>query len=121
MARRRGGGKRAKLSAVQLAAERPMVEPLPTEVEMGVQLNIKDAETIRLARKLAEQKGESVTATIKAALEREYREREEQLQESLRRVREISAQFRAGLRPEWQGKSSKEIMDAIYDEDGLPI
>lgn len=97
-----------------------MVERLPTEVEIGVQLNIKDAETIRLARALAEQKGESVTATIKAALEREYREREERLQESLRRVREISAQFRAHMPPEWHGKTSKEIMDEIYDEDGLP-
>ena len=88
---------------------------------MGVQLNIKDPETIRLARELAGATGRSVTETIRTALEREHREREEQLQESLRRVREISAQFRAGLRPEWRGKTSKEMMDAIYDEDGLPI
>lgn len=88
---------------------------------MVVQLNIKDAETIRLARELAGATGRSVTETIRAALEREHREREERLQESLQRVRDISAQFRAHMPPEWQGKTSKEIMDAIYDEDSLPI
>lgn len=37
------------------------------------------------------------------------------------RVREISAEFRANMPPEWHGKTSQEIMDAIYDDDGLPI
>jgi len=89
---------------------------------MGTQqLNIKDATTIRLARELAASSGESITATIRKALEREHREREEKVQAMLARVREISAEFRANMPPEWQGKTSKEIMDSIYDDDGLPI
>ncbi len=84
------------------------------------QLNIKDAETIRLARELADASGQSVTATIRKALEREYREREEKVARTLERVREISAEFRANLPDHLQALSSKEWMDAIYDEDGLP-
>jgi hypothetical protein len=25
------------------------------------------------------------------------------------------------LGPEWQGRTSKELQDALYDEDGLPV
>ncbi len=88
---------------------------------MGVQLNIKDPETIRLARELAGSSGDTITATIRNALEREHREREERFQEVLARVREISAEFRANMPPEWHGKTSKEIMDEIYDDDGSPF
>lgn len=84
------------------------------------QLNIKDAETIRLARALADASGESVTATIRKALEKEHREREEKVERTLARVHAISAEFRASLPPELRALSSKEWMDAIYDEDGLP-
>ena len=36
---------------------------------MGAQLNIKDAETIRLARELAEMTGQPITKAIRTALE----------------------------------------------------
>lgn len=84
------------------------------------QLNIKDAATIRLARELADATGESVTATIRKALEREHREREEKVEQTITRVLEIGRQFRASLPAELQALSSKEWMDSIYDEDGLP-
>lgn len=88
---------------------------------MGVQLNIKDAETIRLAKELAGSSGKTITATIRAALEREHKAREEKFEEALRFVREVSAEFTADKPPEWVGKTSREIMDSIYDDDGLPI
>lgn len=87
---------------------------------MGAQLNIKDAATVELARDLARQLGKSVTETIKEALEEKARKCEAEIEEKIAAVREISRQFRADMPPEWHGKTSKEIMDEIYDEDGLP-
>ena len=91
---------------------------------MGVQLNIKDTETVELARNLAEALGKSVTSTIREALEEKAQRRAEaraaEIAENLAAVREISASFRANMPAEWHGKTSKEIMDEIYDEDGLP-
>jgi len=87
---------------------------------MGSQLNIKDAETIRLARELADATGQPVTQAIRHALERELQRREEEIQETIRQVKEISREFVASIPPEMRGKTSKEWMDAIYDEDGLP-
>ena len=34
-------------------------------------------------------------------------------------IRAICA--RTSARPEWQGRTSKELQDALYDEDGLPV
>jgi len=87
---------------------------------MGAQLNIKDAETIRLARELADATGQPVTQAIRHALERELQRREEEIQETIRQVKEISREFVASIPPEMRGRTSKEWMDAIYDEDGLP-
>jgi antitoxin VapB len=44
---------------------------------MGVQLNIKDPETVRLARELAGQTRRTVTETVRAALQKMAEEREE--------------------------------------------
>ncbi|WP_158298790.1 type II toxin-antitoxin system VapB family antitoxin [Sphingomonas psychrotolerans] len=87
---------------------------------MGVQLNIKDAETVRLARQLADATGQPVTQVIRLALEREVQRREEEFAEVLAKVKEISREFIASMPPEMRGKSSKEWMDDMYDEDGLP-
>lgn len=46
---------------------------------MGVQLNIKDPETVRLARELAGQTRRSVTETVRVALEKMAEEREEEV------------------------------------------
>jgi antitoxin VapB len=88
---------------------------------MGVQLNIKDAETVRLARELAEATGQPITAAIRQALQHELDRREEEVQATIARVREISREFRANIPEDMRGKTSKEWMDSIYDEDGLPI
>ena len=60
-----------------------------------------------------------MTAVIRAALEREAREREAAVAEKVRRIKDAAAELRKHLPKEWEGKTSKEIMDEIYDE-GLP-
>ena len=87
---------------------------------MGAQLNIKDAETVRLARELADATGQPVTKAIRQALEREWQRREEEVEATVTRLREIASEFRQNIPPEWRSKTSKEWMDDIYDDDGLP-
>lgn len=87
---------------------------------MGVQLNIKDAETVRLARQLADAMGQPVTKAVKQALEHELQRREEEVEAKIARLREIAREFREDIPEEMRGKSSKEWMDDIYDDDGLP-
>ncbi|PKP91279.1 MAG: hypothetical protein CVT77_12745 [Alphaproteobacteria bacterium HGW-Alphaproteobacteria-16] len=87
---------------------------------MGAQLNIKDAGTVALTRELARQLGKSVTETVKEAIQEKAQRREAEVEEAIRKVKEISREFRAAMPPEWHGKTSREIMDEIYDEDGLP-
>lgn len=85
---------------------------------MGVQFNIKDAETVRKTRELASGSGRSMTEVIRAAIDREWREREDRVADKIRRANEIVERFQQNMPAEWHGKTSKEIMDSIYDEDG---
>ncbi|MBO9714924.1 type II toxin-antitoxin system VapB family antitoxin [Sphingomonas sp.] len=87
---------------------------------MGAQLNIKDAETVRLARELADATGQPITQAIRQALEHELARREEEIQAKIARVNEVVAEFQHNMPEEWRDKTSKEIMDSIYDEHGLP-
>ena len=75
-------------------------------------LNIKNEETCRLARELADLTGETMTGAITVAL-RERLERE-------KRVAELHAigQHCASLLSD--GPSAVEHGDFLYDEDGLP-
>ena len=75
-------------------------------------LNIKNEETCRLARELADLTGETVTGAITVAL-RERLERE-------KRVKELHAigQHCASLLRD--GPSAVEHGDFLYDENGLP-
>ena len=77
---------------------------------------IKDEETCRLADELARLTGETVTDAIAAAI-RERLERELEIAERLRRMREISKRVSSKLRP---GPSAVEHGDWLYDENGLP-
>ncbi len=82
-------------------------------------LNIKNDETCRLAREVAELTGDTLTGAITAAL-RERLERERQLRRADTLARELHAigQHCAGLlRP---GPSAVEHGDLLYDERGLP-
>lgn len=84
---------------------------------MSVQLNIKDPETVRLARELAGKTGRTVTETIRTALERVREERERVIAEKLAAIDEIVEEFQRRMPEEWRGKTSKEIMDSIYDDN----
>lgn len=84
---------------------------------MATQLNIKDPETVRLARELAGKTGKTVTETIRSALEAVNDRREREIAEKIKRANEIVAEFQRLMPDDWRGKTSKEIMDAIYDDD----
>lgn len=92
---------------------------------MGAELKITDAETLRLAETLAAARGESVEAAIRGALELAQaalaEEFERKVAKNIAAMDEISRQFREKMPPEWHHMTSKEIMDSIYDDDGLPI
>jgi len=78
-------------------------------------LNIKNPETYRLVRKLADATGESMTEAVTVAV----RERLERIQRDFR-VDEILAmakEIRDRLPP---GYLDQDFDDLLYDNDGLP-
>ena len=83
-------------------------------------LNIKDEETLRLTRKLAQLTGESLTLAVKVAV-KERLERQEKASRKESRMEwldRITAQTAAIMN---DGRTSKELMDELYDDEtGLP-
>ena len=82
-------------------------------------LNIKNDETCRLARELAQLTGESMTGAITVAL-RERLEREthaRSVEARLKAMRAIAKRCAKDLKP---GPSAAEHGDLLYDERGLP-
>jgi antitoxin VapB len=81
-------------------------------------LSIKDPEADRLARRLAQLTGDSITESVKAAL-REHVERE-QRRRGKRIDRARIAEIVAGIAalPVVDGRSPDELIG--YDDDGLP-
>ncbi|WP_375392053.1 type II toxin-antitoxin system VapB family antitoxin [uncultured Sphingomonas sp.] len=84
---------------------------------MATQLNIKDAETVRLVRQYAQETGRSVTATVRTAIENDRRAHEADIVERMLRLEALVAEVRADMPEEWRDKSSKEIMDSMYDDE----
>jgi len=85
---------------------------------VGAQLNIKSDDAYRLASRLSELTGESLTSVVIKALQAEVA-REEKLrdrEERLRRVREITADIRRHLKHPLPASNH----DWLYDENGLP-
>lgn len=88
---------------------------------MGAQLNIKDAETIRLARELAAMTGQPITQAIRAALQRELAALDRAKEERIEKLRSIVKKARALWKPEFDGEElSITHADHLYDERGLP-
>ena len=82
-------------------------------------LNIKNEETCRLARELADLTGESMTGAVTVALEeRLQRERRERCVET--RVRELTAIGRRCASLLQDGPSAEDHGEFLYDERGLP-
>lgn len=82
-------------------------------------LNIKNPETYRLAKELANETGESMTAAVTEAI----RERLTRLQ--LERDREGMAERIHAIAMEMNARLPKDFFDIphgdlLYDEDGLP-
>ena len=82
-------------------------------------LNIKNDETCRLARELAQLTGESMTGAITTAL-RERLERERHASSVEARAKKIHAIAERCARNLKPGPSAVEHGDLLYDERGLP-
>lgn len=86
---------------------------------MGVQLNIKDEATVRLARSLADATGKSVTETIRIALEEQAARREEAVAAKLARIQATVAGARGLWDPALDGMElSTRHGELLYNEDG---
>ena len=86
---------------------------------MGTQLNIKSDDAYRLASRLSELTGENLTTAVTEALrqrlDRELRARDRD--ERLKRLREITADIRAGMGNPLPSSNHDWLYD---DETGLP-
>lgn len=85
---------------------------------MGAQLNIKSEDAYRLASRLSELTGQSLTSVVIKALQAELarEERTQDREQRLKRVREITADIRRHLRQPMPSSGH----DWLYDENGLP-
>lgn len=85
---------------------------------MGAQLNIKSEDAYRLASRLSELTGASLTAVVTKALRAELdrEERERDIEERLRKIHELSREIRAHLREPITSDHS-----CLYDENGFPV
>ena len=85
---------------------------------MGAQLNIKSEDAYRLASRISELTGESLTSVVIRALQAELAREEHarDREERLRRVREITADIRHHLKHPLPASNH----DWLYDENGLP-
>jgi antitoxin VapB len=83
-------------------------------------LNIKNEETHRLAREVAQRNGETITMAVTIAL-RERLERQAELPKQKSRS-EVLKEFSALCAPLFKdGRSGNEMINDLYDEEtGLP-
>ena len=84
---------------------------------MGTQLNIKSEDAYRLASRLSELTGESLTAVVTRALRAEL-EREERSRDTDQEVERMLAMGRE-IRAHMREPVSSDLRD-LYDENGLP-
>ena len=85
-------------------------------------LSIKDADVAAKARKLAKLTGKSITQAVSEALDRSLRTAEHQTtvdrEPREREVDEIVKRFQASLPPD--APHWRDVLDDMYDENGLP-
>jgi len=84
---------------------------------MGAQLNIKSEDAYRLASRLSELTGESLTAVVTKALqaELERQERQRDIDLKVKRMLEMGREIRAHMREPVSSDTGW-----MYDENGLP-
>lgn len=89
---------------------------------MATQLNIKDEVTVRLARDLAAAAGETVTQTIRRALEERAARVEEARAAKYARLTALMDNMQGVWRPEFDAMElSTRHGELLYDEDGIPV
>lgn len=85
-------------------------------------LHLNDRETDRLARELAERTGETLTGAVQKALkerlERITSKQSEEEERFLADIRKIQSRVSPELRN--SKKTAREMIDELYDDDGLP-
>ena len=87
-------------------------------------MNIKDPEVHAMAKQLAARRGTTVTNAVRQALSAELERQPDALSEASVEARKEAVRAicrRTSANPAWQGLSSKEIENSLYDENGLPI
>jgi antitoxin VapB len=84
---------------------------------MGAQLNVKSEDAYRLASRLAELTGESLTSVVTNALRSELRRREtaRDVDAEVERMLAMGREIRSHM----TGPVSSDLSD-LYDEDGFP-
>jgi len=84
-----------------------------------VSLNIKNEETHRLVRRLAELTGQSQTSAVEDAVRRRLAElsREDEIARSFANIMEISRQSSAAMTEEEKAVTLEEL---LYDDQGMP-
>jgi antitoxin VapB len=80
-------------------------------------LNIKNEETLRLVRRLAELTGQSQTSAVEDAVRRRIDEIERERERRVERIMEIGRQASAAMTPE---ERARDWPADLYDEGGLP-
>jgi len=83
-------------------------------------LNIKDDETYKLVKELAEQTGESLTLAVKTSVKERLERQEEAAKRQSRMdwLERITAYTSKAMN---DGRTTKELFDELYDEKtGLP-
>jgi antitoxin VapB len=84
-------------------------------------LNIKNPETYRLVKELAEATGQTMTGAVTEAvrqqLQRLHAERDDDVDGRLARLLELAAEIRQGAPP---GYFDQDFDAVLYDERGLP-
>lgn len=82
-------------------------------------LNIKDAEVDRLARQLSKRTGESITGAVRTALKERLKHLPKKAELGVGE-RLVALSRRTAALPVLTDKSGKELVDELYDKDGLP-
>lgn len=81
-------------------------------------LNIKNETVCALARRAADLTGASQTSVVEEALRRLLADLEHDTREA--EITRAVAALQASVLPEFANMTSKQLMDDLYDEDGIP-
>ena len=86
-------------------------------------MNIKDPEVHAMARELAARRGTTVTDEVRQALTAELERTPDRSSPSARAARKaeiLALCRRCKATQQWNDRTSQELMDALYDANGLP-